>query len=66
MNMDEYITIDELARKLKVSRGYLYNLCYQDRIPHRKIGRLVRFVLCEIEVWIDSNTERVAVDGKHL
>lgn len=66
MNMDEYITIDELARKLNVSRGYLYNLCYQGKIPHRKIGRLVRFVPSEIEDWIDSNTEQVAIDGKHL
>lgn len=59
----DYMTIGELAEKLKVSRGYIYNLCYKHRIPYRKIGRLVRFLPSEIEEWIDSQTVSETSDG---
>jgi excisionase family DNA binding protein len=39
---DTVLTIDELARYLKVSKSTLYKLC-QGRIPGRKIGRHWRF-----------------------
>lgn len=42
------ITIDELAERLHVSRGTLYNWAYLKRIPYIKVGRCLRFDFDEV------------------
>ena len=64
--MEDYMTLEELSEKLRVSKGYLYNLCCKGRIPHKKIGKLIRFVPSDIERWIDLNSEGDGGNGKHL
>lgn len=61
--MKEYVTIEELSEILRVSKGYLYNLCYKRKIPHKKVGRLIRFVPEDVEAWIDNNSGRIDKDG---
>jgi excisionase family DNA binding protein len=43
------IGIKELAAKLSLARGTIYNLVYQRRLPFVKIGRALRFNIQDIE-----------------
>ena len=49
-----YMTPDELAKSLKVSKAFIYGRVHQKRIPFRKIGNRVRFKPDEIDQWIAS------------
>ena len=44
--------VKEVASYLKCSVGHVYNLVYQDKIPYRKRGRLLRFIPLEIYDWV--------------
>ena len=50
-NLD-FLTVVELADKLKLKPKTLYNWVSAELIPYVKIGRLVRFVPSEIEKWL--------------
>ncbi len=41
--MQELVTINELAKLLKTSTSTIYTWVSQDRIPHLKIGKCLRF-----------------------
>lgn len=46
ITMDELLTVDELAAMLKVQKSWIYQrtrLRGQDRLPHVKVGKYVRF-----------------------
>ena len=45
---ETYITKDELARFLNVSRGLIDRLMATDGLPHLKIGRSVRFKVSDV------------------
>lgn len=49
---DTVLTIDELARYLKVSKSTLYKLCQAGQVPGRKIGRHWRFSRTVIDEWL--------------
>ena len=48
------IGLDELASRLGVGERYVRRLVEERRIPHRKIGRLLRFDPDEVEAWIEA------------
>ena len=52
--MENLIDIKELAERLKVGIGTLYNWVSQGRIPVKKLGRCVRFDWQEIEAEINA------------
>ena len=47
-----FINIKELAEYLGMSRGTLYVWVCHKKIPHLKIGGLVKFDMSDIEKWI--------------
>ena len=49
---DNVLTIEELARYLKVSKSTLYKLCQEGQVPGRKVGRHWRFSKVVIDKWI--------------
>jgi excisionase family DNA binding protein len=49
---DSVLTIEELARYLKVSKSTLYKLCQVGHVPGRKVGRHWRFSKIVIDEWI--------------
>ncbi len=51
---NEYITIEDLMQYLKVGRSTI-NRWREEGMPFVKIGRGVRFVLEDVNKWIDSN-----------
>jgi len=52
INMDTWMTLEEVARYLKVSRDSIYRLAQKGEIPASKIGNLWRFKREEIDEWM--------------
>jgi excisionase family DNA binding protein len=50
------LTIDQLCRRLKLKKSYVYDLTYRKKIPFKRIGRFLRFDPKEIKEWIDAQT----------
>jgi excisionase family DNA binding protein len=58
--MDNFLTIDELAKKLKVPKSWLYRRTMEkgsDSIPHFKIGKYLRFSEADIFAWIEKKRD---------
>jgi excisionase family DNA binding protein len=47
-------TIYQAAEYLGCSPGTLRNWTSQRRIPFRKVGRLTRFLKCDLDEWLDK------------
>jgi excisionase family DNA binding protein len=47
----EYMTADELARRLRVSTAWIYTETRAGRIPHVRLGRYVRYRRSAIAAW---------------
>ncbi len=47
-------TFDDVARELQCSKRLVEKLVQKDRIPHAKVGRLVRFSPARIKEWIEK------------
>jgi excisionase family DNA binding protein len=54
--MNEYLTTEELAEKLKVTRQSIWHW-RKKGLPALKIGRAVRFDLEAVSEWINKQTE---------
>ncbi|MCA9457598.1 MAG: helix-turn-helix domain-containing protein [Nitrospira sp.] len=50
------MTIAELAELIGLSVQTIYNMVGQRRIPHVKVGRLLRFDKRLIDDWLKTNT----------
>ena len=63
-----FSTIGEISEYLKVKPSTLYAMVAEKRIPHFKIGRLVRFKKSEIDLWMeDHRKDSITVNfGKFL
>jgi excisionase family DNA binding protein len=51
--VSEYITTEELAEKLKVTRQTISNW-RKEGLPFLKLGRAVRFDLDKVKEWIEK------------
>jgi excisionase family DNA binding protein len=47
----QFLTVEELAQMLRVKPRTIYEMVSQGRIPYRKVGRRVIFLLAEILEW---------------
>lgn len=54
MGIDRWLTLDELAEYLKLSRTKLYRLAQNGNIPASKLGKQWRFNTEEIDEWMKS------------
>lgn len=55
--MEDLLTIDELAEKLKVPKSWIYGNTRQtgpDSIPRIKVGKYLRFRWSEVWEWIEN------------
>jgi excisionase family DNA binding protein len=53
IDFDNLLTTDEAAELLRVSHGYLRNALHRGIGPQTiRIGRLVRYQICDIEAWL--------------
>ena len=60
--MERLLTIKEAAEKLGVKPNTLYLWVSQKRVPHRKIGRLVRFRECDLEEFVEQQRQPALED----
>lgn len=51
----DILTIEELARYLKISKSTLYKLVREGKIPSQKVGRHWRFRKTAIDRWLEEN-----------
>jgi excisionase family DNA binding protein len=58
--METYLTIEELAKHLKLSGQTIRRYVLNREIPYHKIKKAIRFRLAEIETWIDGGGGRTA------
>jgi excisionase family DNA binding protein len=54
-DLGEVLTIEELARYLKIPKSTLYKLVREARIPCQKVGRHWRFLKGAIDRWLEEN-----------
>ena len=54
MNLDSWLTLDELAAFIKISRAKIYQMSQKAEIPASKIGNQWRFNRQEIDIWMKS------------
>lgn len=52
--MEDLLTVDELARKLKFSRVNIYKMVRLKTIPYFHINRAIRFSPSEIDKWLEE------------
>lgn len=52
----------EASQFLGISKNTLYEWVVQKKIPHVKVGRLVKFVKVDLEAWIKKRTQEERKD----
>ena len=57
MDEQSVMTIDELARYLKLSKSTLYKLAQAGRVPGKKVGKHWRFRKDAIDRWLKDCDE---------
>jgi len=53
--VETYLTIEELARYLKVAEQTIRRWVLNREIPFCKIKKVIRFRITEIEKWVDNS-----------
>ena len=49
-----FLTVDEGAERLGVTRGWIYERTRRKAIPHRKLGKFVRFTEEDLQTIADA------------
>jgi excisionase family DNA binding protein len=60
---DDVLTVDEVAALLKVGRNSVYESVGRNEVPHRRIGKQIRFSRRGIMRWLDSWSSQGAKEG---
>jgi excisionase family DNA binding protein len=50
-----FLTVDEAAELLGVTRGWIYERTRRKAIPHRKLGKFVRFTQQDLQSIADAS-----------
>ena len=51
---DEVLDVHGVAQLLRIGRNTIYELVGRDEIPHRRLGKQIRFHRAAIVRWLDS------------
>ncbi len=54
-NGNGYLTLNEAAKIMHVSQAWLYKMAKKGRVPHRRIGRMIRFHRKDIDELMDAH-----------
>lgn len=49
------LTVEEVARLLRLPRSTVYELTRTRRLPHIKVGRRTLFVRVDLDAWVVAN-----------
>ncbi|MGD0915695.1 MAG: helix-turn-helix domain-containing protein [Thermodesulfobacteriota bacterium] len=56
--MEEFLTVEDISKTLKVSPVWIYKLVRQKRIPFFRVEKCVRFLPSEIGKWLEGGRNR--------
>jgi excisionase family DNA binding protein len=51
----DVLTVAEVAKLLRLGRNAVYDACGRNQIPHRRIGKRIRFSRAMIMKWLDGD-----------
>lgn len=67
MQQEPFVDVVDLANFLKIKKQTAYHIVATLNIPHYRVGKLIRFKLSEIEVWMNRNkAEQLSVPYDEL
>lgn len=49
-----FLTVDEAAERLGVTRGWIYERTRRKALPHRKLGKFVRFTEDDLRAIVEA------------
>ncbi len=55
---DKWLTIEQIAEYLQVSKEKIYKLCQRGRMPASKLGGQWRFDVREVDHWVREQRPR--------
>ena len=58
--MDRWLTIEQIAKYLQVSRFKIYELAQKGKIPASKVGRMWRFKKERIDDWLKKQENNLS------
>lgn len=61
---DEVLDVEAVRRLLRLGRNTVYELVGRNAIPHRRVGKNIRFSRMAIMTWLASWAVGVAKEGK--
>ena len=61
--METYLSIEGLAKYLDVAEKTVRKWVLNREIPFRKIGKVIRFRLSEIEQWVEGRGRHTPSEG---
>ena len=59
----ELLTADDIARRLRVPRSWVYRAAREGDLPSVRCGRYRRFDEADVERWISRHKAKAATDG---
>lgn len=51
---DPVLAVEDVARMLRIGRNTVYELVGRNEIPHRRLGKQIRFSRAALMRWLDS------------
>ena len=58
---DNYLTVEEIAEELRVSKMTVYRLIHDDELGHVRVGRTYRVPLAAFDEWLAVNTSKAVL-----
>lgn len=62
-NAERLMTVEEAAAYLGWAVGTLYNKVQAAEVPHKKLGRSVRFRRSELDAWVEQQAVPARVES---
>jgi len=54
LNAERWVSVDDVAAHLGVTKDSIYRWIDRRGLPARKIGRLWKFKLSEVDAWVEA------------
>jgi excisionase family DNA binding protein len=64
INDSDVLNVPHVASLLRVGRNTVYALVARNEIPHRRLGKAIRFSRIAVMAWLSSWSLRVAKEGQ--
>ena len=52
----QFLTVEDVAQYLAVEESTIYSWCQENKIPHIRLNRMIRFRKEDINEWLEART----------